>query len=148
MNNVVLSTGGDWPSTMLTNNGMEWAAEVFFVELHAGRDEFGDPERGGVGLGGEMTAVVRPADSPHQEIGIFPGRLEMNFPGHTIVIENSHPMFAFEFTRVWYNGQDVSDEVMDIYVEFDYPQNNVKAFIVLYKSKWFRSDEVATINIL
>lgn len=148
MNNMVLTTGGDWPTTSLHNNNEEIAAAQLFVELVAGRDEFGDPERGGIQLGGEMTAIVRPADNPEQEVGIFPGRLEMNFTGHTLVIENTHPMFAFELTRVWYNGQEVTNDVMDIHVDFNYPENNVKAFIVLFKSKWFGSDEVATFNIL
>ncbi len=148
MNNVVLSTGGDWPTTTLHFNNEEIAAAQLFVELQAGRDEFGDPERGGIQLGGQVTAVVRPADSPDQEVGIFPGRLEMIFPGHSIIIENTHPMFAFEFTRVWYNGRDVTDDLMDVYVDFNYPENNVKAFLVLYKPHWFGSDEVATFTII
>src|SRR5579885_3184703 len=109
MNNVIFTTGGDWDTTTLYNNGQEWLAAQLFVELQAGHNDFGDPDRGGVSLGGEMTAIVRPQEDPQSQIGIFPGRLEMNFPGHGIVIENTHSEFAFEFTHVWYNGQDVTN---------------------------------------
>src|SRR5437764_1254038 len=106
MNQMVFNTQGDWDTTTLFNNNEEVMAAQLFVELKAGRDEFGNPDRGGIGNGGEMTAIVRPQDDPQSEVGIFPGRLEMKFPGHTLVIENTHPTFAFEFTRVWYNGVD------------------------------------------
>lgn len=148
MNNMVFNTGGDWDSTTLVNNGAEVMAAQLFVELHAGRNAYGDPDRGGVYDGGEINAIVRPQDNPNNEIGIFPGRLEMNFPGHTIVIENSHPGFAFEATRVFYNGQDVTGHVMDIYVDINAVDNVVQAYITLYKAHWFGSDEVATYNII
>src|SRR5262249_24792624 len=101
-------------STFLENNGAEVMAAQLFVELHAGRDGYGDPCMGGVNTGGEMTAIVRPQDNPNEEIGIFPGRIEMTFPGHIIIIENTHPAFAFEFTRVLYNGRDVTNNVVDL----------------------------------
>src|SRR4051794_6266382 len=115
MNNVVFSTGGDWDSTTLHNNGVEVAAAQLLVELHAGRDEYGESRRGGVNLGGEMTAIIRPQDNPSEEIGIFPGRLSLQFPGHQVIVENQHPGFAFEFTRVWMDGNDVTDSVLDLY---------------------------------
>jgi hypothetical protein len=123
-------------------------AAQLFVELRAGRDDYGDPDRGGVADGGEITAIVRPQDDPTQQMGIFPGRLEMNFPGHTIIIENVHPMFAFEFTRVWYNGVDATNNVVDIYVDINAVDNVVKAYLTLYKPHWLTSDEVATYTIL
>ena len=95
MNNMVFSTGGDWDSTTLFNNGGEVMAAQLFVELGASRDDFGNPYPGGISGGGTITAIVRPQDDPQQQIGIFPGRLELNFPGNTLVIENVHPMFAF-----------------------------------------------------
>lgn len=148
MNNMVFSTGGDWDSTTLYNNGSEVLAAQLFVEMHASRDEFGDPAPGGVRTGGEMTAIVRPQENPQQEIGIFPGRLEMNFPGHSLIVENTHPMFAFEFTRVWYNGHEVTNNVMDLYVDINAVDNVVQAYVTLYKPHWFTSDEVATYNII
>src|SRR5581483_7472268 len=112
------------------------------VELQAGVDEDGQPAAGGIALGGEMTAIVRPQENPQQEIGIFPGRLDLNFPGHTIVIENTHPTFAFEFTRVWYKEMDVTHNVMEVYVDINAIENDVKAYITIYKPHWIASDEV------
>ena len=148
MNEMVFTTGGDWDSTTLFNNGAEFAAAQLFVELAAGRDEYGNPDRGGVSLGGEVTAIVRPQDNADEEFGIFPGRLEMNFPGHQLIMENTHPGFAFEFTRIIYDGQDVTNDVMDVYVDINAVDNVVKAYLTLYKNHWFARDEVATFNII
>ena len=148
MNNMVFSTLGDWDSTTLYNNGQEVLAAQLFVELVTGRNEFGEPTGGGIEWGGEITAIVRPQDNPDQEIGIFPGRLELNFPGHTIVIENGHPGFAFEFTRVWYNGRDVTNDLLDIYVDINAVDNIVKAYLTLYRDRFLLRDEVVTYNIV
>lgn len=148
MNNVVFSTGGDWDSTTLYNNGIEVLAAQLFVEIRAGRDGWGEPDRGGVYNGGEITAIVRPQDNPNLPIGIFPGRLELNFPGHGIVVENSHPGFAFEFTRIWYNGRDVTSNIVDLYVDVNAVDNVVRAYITLYRAHWLGADEVATYNII
>lgn len=148
MNNVVFSTGGDWDSTTLYNNGQEVMAAQLFVELVTGRDDYGEPTAGGINNGGEITAIVRPQENPQEQIGIFPGRLEMNFPGHTIIMENTHPAFTFEFTRVWYNGRDVTNNVLDVYVDINSVDDVVKAYITLYKPHWIASDEVATYSIL
>ncbi len=148
MNNVVFETRGDWDSTNLSNNGMEVMAAQLFLEVHAGRDAYGDPSRGGVNDGGEITAIIRPQDNPDAEMGIFPGRLEMTFPGHTLVIENTHPAFQFEFTRISYNGRDVTNNVVDIYADINALDNVVTAYITLYKAHWLGADEVATYNII
>lgn len=148
MNNYVFSTGGDWDSTTLYNNGAEVLASQFYVELHAGRDAFNAPDRGGVYDGGEITAIVRPQDNPNVEMGIFPGRLEMNFPGHNIVMENTHPAFSFEFTRISYNGRDVTGNIVDLLVNINAMDNVVQAYITLYKPHWLTADEVATYTIL
>ena len=148
MNNMVFSTGGDWDSTTLFNNGEEVMAAQLFVELHAGRDDYGEPGRGGVNNGGEMTAIVHPQDDPDSEIGIFPGRLELNFPGHSAVIENGHPGFAFEFTQVWFDGHDVTHQVIDLCVDINALENIVNAYITLYKPHWIAADEVATYNLV
>jgi len=148
MNNVVFQTGGDWDSTTLANNGQEVLAAQLFIELRAGRDDFGDPDRGGVFDGGEMTAIIRTQDDPDTPVGIFPGRIELTFPGHSLQIENTHPTFAFEFTRVWFNGRDVTDKIVDLYVDINAVDNVVQAYVVLYKAHWLGSDEVATYNII
>jgi hypothetical protein len=148
MNNVVFQTAGDWDSTTLSNNGEEVLAAQLFVELHAGRDSYGDPDRGGVLDGGEITATIRTQADPQDPVGIFPGRLEMAFPGHTLQLENTHPTFAFEFTRVWYNGRDVTDKIVDLYVDINAVDNVVQAYVTLYKAHWLGSDEVATYTII
>jgi len=148
MNNMIFRTGGDWDSTTLFNNGQEVLASQLFVEINAGRDEWGDPCAGGIECGGQATAVVRPQSNPNQEIGIFPGRLELVFPGHQIVIDNTHPMFAFEFTRVWHNGYDVTEQVVDFYCDINAIDNVVKAYITIYRPHWISADEVATYTIL
>lgn len=148
MNNVVFNTGGDWGSTTLDNNGVEVMAAQLFVEMHAGRNEFGEPDRGGVYTGGEITAIIRPQDNPDAEYGIFPGRLEMTFPGHTLILENTHPGFAFEFTHVLYNGRDITNNIVDLYVDINAVDNVVTAYVTLYKAHWLGADEVATYNII
>lgn len=148
MNNYVFSTAGSWETTTLFNHGQEVFAVQLFVELHAGRDEWDDPVNGGISRGGEMTALVRPQDNPADEWPIFPGRLEMNFPGHQIVVENTHPAFAFEYTRVWHNGREVTNSVMDVYVDINAADNVVRAYITIYRDRWLGTDEVATYNIL
>jgi len=148
MNNMVFQTGGDWDSTTLFNNGAEVLAAQLFVELHAGRDPYGNPDRGGVFDGGDITAIVRPQEDPQQEIGIFPGRLELVFPGHSLIVENTHPGFDFQFTRVSYNGRDVTGNVMDLYVDVNAADNVVTAYITLYKAHWLGADEVATYTIV
>jgi hypothetical protein len=91
---------------------------------------------------------VRTQDSPDEEWGIFPGRLELDFPGHTLVIENTHPAFDFECTRLLYNGQDVTSNVVDLVVNIDADNNIVQAYITLYKPHWLTADEVATYTII
>ena len=148
MNNMIFATGGDWDSTTLFNNGQEVLASRLLVDIQAGRDEWGNPCAGGIGCGGEAVALVNPQDNPGREIGVFPGRLELTAPGHQIVIENTHPAFEFEFTRVWYNGRDVTEQVVDLYYEINALDNIVKAYITIYRPHWLSADEVATYTIL
>ena len=123
-------------------------AAQLFIELHAGKDYDGEPIHGGIERGGDIDATLRLQDSPDDPLGIFPGRLEMQFPGHTLVVENTHPTFAFEFTRVWHNERDVSRNVLDLYVDVNAVDNVVQAYLTLFKPHWFSSDEVATYNII
>ncbi|HLI47584.1 MAG TPA: hypothetical protein VKV18_02675 [Chthonomonas sp.] len=148
LNHFVFKTEGDWDTTTLFNNGEEFPASQLYVELHAGRNEFGEPAQGGIRLGGEIDAYVAPQDNPSARVGMFPGRLEMYFPGHSLMIENTHPAFAFEFTRVFYNGQDVTNHVVDLLVNIDAVNDQVSAYITLYKAHWLGPDEVATFTIL
>lgn len=148
MNDVVFKTGGDWDSTTLFNNGQEVAANVLFVDAQTGRNEFGEPDTGGVNNGGEFTAYIVTQDDPNTQVPIFPGRLVIRVPKHELVVENSHPQFLFEASQVWLDQQDVTNNLVDLHVEIDAVNNNVQGYVTLYKSHFFSSDEVATINLL
>jgi hypothetical protein len=148
MNDVVFQTGGDWDSTTLYNNGQEVPANKLFVECQTGRNEFGEPDSGGVTLGGEITAFIETQADPGQQMAIFPGRLVFRVPKHELVVENNHPQFLFEVTQVWLDQQNVTNNVLDIHLEIDAVNNNVSGYISLYKSHFFSADEVATVTLL
>lgn len=148
MNDVVFKTGGDWDSTTLFNNGQEVPANRLFIDMQTGRNEFGEPDTGGVSNGGEMTAYIETQATPDQQTPIFPGRMVVRVPNHEVVIENTHPQFLFEATQVWLDQQNVSNNVIDLQVDVDAVNNNVKGYISLYKAHFFSSDEVATFNLL
>src|SRR5262249_51811152 len=119
-----------------------------FVELHAGRDSFGEPGGQGIFNGGEATAIVRPQADPEPPADIFPGRLELNFPEHCPILANPDPLLAFTPTRAWYNGQDVTRRIMDLYVDINAVDNVVQASITLFRPHWLTADEVATIELI
>jgi len=146
-NYFIFSTGGDWDSTTLYNNGEEYMADRLYIELKSGRDEFGDICRGGLSNGGDMVAYVIPQDSG-REVGIFPGRIDLEFPLHKITLINETPNFAIEFTQVILDGQDVTNQIVDFTTNIDPINNDVQAYILLYKPHFLSADEVATINLL
>lgn len=148
MNDMIFQTGGDWNSTTLYNNGVEVQAAQLFVELRAGRDEYDNPMQGGVYDGTALTAVVRPQDTPDDALDVLPGKLTLIFPGHEVVLENYHPMGDPEATRLWYNGQDVTNRVVDVYVDVNALDDVVKAFVSVYKPHFISTDEVITYTIV
>jgi len=148
MNDMTFQTGGDWNSTTLYNNGVEVPAAQLFVELRAGRDEYDNPMQGGVYDGTELTAIVRPQDNPDNVLDILPGKLTLVFPGHTVVVENYHPMVDPSATRVWYNNQDVTNRVVDVYADVNAQDDTVKAFVSVYKPHFIATDEVITYTIV
>ncbi len=148
MNEMIFQTGGEWDSTTLYNNGVEVSALQLFVELRAGRDDWGNPVQGGIYDGTELTAYIRPQDSPEYPVDILPGRLTLTFPGHEVVLENYHPMVELDATQVYYNGQNITDRVIDVYIDINAQDDIVKAFVTLYKSHFFRTDEVITYTIV
>lgn len=147
MNDLQFRTGGDWDSTTLFSNGAEVLAAQLFIELRAGRDDYGNPDRGGIYAGTEMTAIVRPQETPHEPVDILPGRITITFPGHEIVIENRHPFVEPDNTQVWYNGDNVTERVVDVYVDVNAADDVVQAFVTVYKPHWIRADEVITYSI-
>lgn len=148
MNDMIFQTGGDWESTTLFNNGAEVLAAQLFVELRAGRDEWGNPVQGGIYEGTDLTALVRPQDDPDDPFDILPGRITLQFPGHTIILENFNPMVDLDATHVWYNGDDVTRRIVDLYVDVNAIDDVVSAYITVYKPHWVRADEVVTYTIV
>jgi len=144
MNDMVFHTEGDWDSTTLYNNGFEVMAAQLFVEMHAGRDDFGNPSSGGIWDGADLTAIVRPQEDPEAPFDVLPGRLTLEFPGHVVVLENYHPLVELTATRIYYNGQSITERIVDLYIDINAVDDVVKAFVTVYKSHWFRADEVIT----
>jgi hypothetical protein len=148
MNDLVFRTGGDWDSTTLFNGGVEVPAAQLFVEIKAGRDEFGDPISGGIFEGADLTAIIRPQENPDSPFDILPGRISMDFPGYNLVVENSHPGVYLDQTRVALNGEDITARVVDLYVDVNAVDDVVSAWITVYKPHWIRRDELITYTIV
>ncbi len=148
MNDMTFQTGGDWATTTLYSNGQEVPAAQLLVQLAAGRDDYGDPMRGGVENGAELTAYVRPQEAPEEIWDILPGRLTLTFPGHSLVLENYHPRVDPQQTRVWYNGQDVTTLIVELFVDVNALEDSVTAFVTVYKPHFFGTDEAVTYTIV
>ncbi|WP_395146426.1 hypothetical protein [Armatimonas sp.] len=147
-NEILFSTGGDWDSTSLMSNGYAIEAAQLYIELSAGRDDWGDEVQGGIWEGADLTAMIRPAEDPMAPIDIFPGRISMEFPGYTIVMENQHPMVDMRHLRVWLNGEDITDRVVDVVVDINAVDSFVQAYVSVYKSRFLLRDEVITHTII
>lgn len=148
MNQLEFSTLGDWDTTTLYNDGVEVLASRLYVEMHAGQSYDDGPARGGIPSGGECTAYINPQEDQSQETPIFPGRLSLSMPSHNVVIENVSPQFDFEATRVWFDSKEVTDNLVDLLVDINAVDNEVNAYIVLYRPHWLSSDEVATYTLI
>ena len=147
-NNLQFRTGGDWDSTTLFSNGFEIAAAQLFIELRAGRDDWGEPIHGGIFEGADLTALVRPAEDPYSPWDIFPGRITLDFPGYSLAMENNHPEVYLPHTRVYLNGEDITERVVDFVVDINAVDNLVSAYVTIYKSRFWRRDEVITHTII
>ena len=147
-NEILFSTGGDWDSTSQMSNGYAIEAAQLYIELRAGRDDWGDEVQGGIWEGADLTAMIRPAEDPMAPFDIFPGRISMEFPGYTIVMENQHPMVDMHHLRVWLNGEDITDRVVDVVVDINAVDSFVQAYVTVYKSRFLLRDEVITHTII
>jgi hypothetical protein len=148
MNYFIFNTGGDWDSTTLFLDGQEFPASQLYVELTTGRDEFGEPCRGGLRNGGDMTAYVQPQDENASQFAIFPGKIDLEFPIHKVTVENPSPQFAIEFTRVVMDGEDITDKIIDLQINIDAVANQASASLSLYRPHLLGADEVATFNLI
>jgi len=148
MNYFIFSTGGDWDTTSLYLNGENFPSQRLLIQIETGRDYNGDPRRGGLSNGGQATALVQPEQSGAGEWAIFPGKIDLEFPTHKVTIENQSPTFAIELTKVWLDNVDVSAELLDLMIDVNAIDNQVSAYLTLYKPHLFGADEVATYTLL
>lgn len=148
MNYFIFNTEGDWDSTTLYLNGQEFVANQLFIELSTVKDEFGEPVRGGLANGGQMSAYVQPQDSQAAEFAIFPGKIDLEFAMHKVTVENPSPQFAIEFTRVTMDNEDITDKIIDLQINIDAIANQASAYISLYKHHLLGRDEVASFNLI
>jgi hypothetical protein len=148
MTYFIFNTGGDWDSTTLFLNGQEFQASRLYLQLTTGRNDYGEPCRGGLRNGGDMTAYVMPQDDSQGEYAIFPGRIDLEFPMHKLTVENASPQFAIEFTRVMMDNEDITDRIVDLQVDIDAVANNATAYLSLYRPHLLGADEVASFNLI
>ena len=148
MNYFIFNTGGDWDSTGLYLNGDEFPSDRLYLKFETGRDYDGNPRKGGVQNGGDAYCYVLPQKSGDGEYAVFPGRIDLEFPTHKVTIENQSPNFAIELTRVTLDGKEITDELLDIEIDVNAIENNVSAYLRLFKPKLFGADEIATYTLL
>lgn len=148
MNYFIFNTGGDWDSTSLYLNGENFPANRLYIRFETGRDYDGQPSRGGLANGGQATAYAQPQDDGAREWALFPGKIDLEFPRHKLTIQNDSPTFAIELTRVLLDGEDVSDQLLDIEIDVDAINDRVTAYLTLFKHHLFGADEIATFTLL
>lgn len=139
--NYLFNTGGSWETTYLLNHGQEVATDRLFLQITVERNALDRR------IGGEMTAYVDIAGSGGR-VAVFPGRLEIDAPGHNLVVENIHPRVQFDQTRVWYEQVEITEQVFEVFVEVDSPQNNVQGFVTLFKGRLIGPDKLETFSVL
>ena len=142
MNSLVFETQGSWDTTTLFNNGEEVFADRLFVSLRRARGWLGNDR------GGELTAYVTLQDSPDEEIGIFPGSIEIKVPRHNLLIVNRDPHFAFESTQVYYQEIEVTMSMAELYLEIDADENIVQCYISLFQGHGIGSGNAETFTLL
>jgi hypothetical protein len=148
MNYFIFNTGGDWDTTSLYLNGEEFPADQLMIQIETGRDDYGEPRKGGLSNGGQATAFVMPQKVGEGEWALFPGKIDLEFPTHKVTIENQSPMFALELTRVWLDNEDVSDKLLDLTIDIDAVQNRATAYLTLFKPRFLGADEIATYTLI
>ena len=145
--NLLLVTYGSWDKTNLIINGKdEIDAAKLLIRLTT-------DNRGGIAAGGEMHAHITPQDDPNAQYGIFPGRFELDahspqFGDSNVVIENQNPTVDFDATQVWFNEMEITDQVYELFIEFNYPADTATAYLKLLKGSWWRGNTETDITLL
>lgn len=142
MNSLVFSTEGSWDTTTLMNNAEEVFASRLFIELRRKRGWMGGDQ------GGDLEAYVCLQDDPDNQIGIFPGSIEIQVPRHNVLFVNRDPHFAFESTQIYYQEIEVTMSVAEFYLEIDADQNIVQCYMSLFQGHGIGSGNAETFTLL
>jgi hypothetical protein len=173
LNNIILMTFGSWEKTNLLNNNEEVLASRLF--LHITCDSMQGGIKYGSDIEHFVTPSDDPDTTENEETvnyPLFPGRFEadLNIPtGGTnidgtptymrnlVVVENSHPDVSQDFTRVWYQSgsggtisddDEVTDSLLELLLQLDYPNNIVRGYIRLYKRPLLGGDSEILVNLM
>lgn len=172
-NNIVLMTLGTWETTNLLNNQAEIGASRLFVHIVCDSPKGGI--RAGSGMEHYLCPVDDPATPQNEEqlkYPLFPGRFEadLNLPTgykgadgadaytrNLVVVENLHPTVDQNFTRVWYvsgtggsvtDDDEITEQLLELYLELDYPQNIVRGYLRIYKKPLLGSDSEIAVTLM
>ena len=173
VNNVILMTLGTWETTNLLNNEAEVGASRLF--LHIVCDSPRGGIQGGSGMEHYITPFDESGATQGAggvKYPLFPGRFEadLNIPSGTknadgstaysrnlVVVENTHPTVNMDYTRVWFisgsggsvsDDDEVTDQLLELYLELDYPQNIVRGYIRIYKRPVFGRDSELAVTLM
>ncbi len=155
-NNYLFITDKTWDGTNLYNHGEEVPAAQLFLHYRVERNVFDRIDGGGAEafvvpmyVNGDGDQVILPRQ------GIFPGILDIQISGVSgqgvgtdIRVECNSPFFTFEDTRVFYEGVEVTETIVELFLDINYPDNVVQGFISFFKSSRFRPDEITQVAFL
>ena len=69
------------------------------------------------------------------------------FGDSNVVIENNNPAGDFDDTRVWYNGIEVTDQVVEVAYDVNPAEDYITGYIRLFKGKLLGRDEISTFTL-
>jgi len=166
-------TFGSWESTNLLNNQEEVAASRLFIHIEC--DSLQGGIKHGSAMEHYLSPMDDPSTPENEEdltYPLFPGRIEadLNVPTgsvgadgqpvytrNLVVVENLHPTVNQDFTRVWFasgsggsisDDDEVTDSLLELFLQLDYPQNIVQGYLRLYKRPLFGGDSEIAITLL
>ena len=147
--NLIFETDGSWEGTALLDNGEPYFAAQVFVQLRVDRNMFDRI----TGRAGEAFVVPVYENGDGDTVvlerePIFPGVLDIQTPKGRVRVENYHPDFAADQTRVFWEGLEVTDQIVEFYFDVNHPDNVVRSHLTLFKGNRFRADELTQVTLL
>ncbi len=110
-------------------------------------DETDQPVAGGISLGGEIQAWLRPQDCLDDEIPIFPGSIRFTTPLGELVLENKSPDLDFADTLVFWNGVEITNNILDVRIDVNAVDNIVESEIKIYEPRILVEDEIHSVSL-